>query len=182
VDYCAAARIKKEQIVPYNPKQNGVVERKNRTIIEATRKMIHDQGLPLFLWAKASRTIVYIQNRSPHTVLGKLTPDEVFTSTRSDVSHFRIWGSVCYCHVPSKKRTKLDPTADKGILVGYSEASNAYKIFVLARRKIIVCRDVQFEEERALRRSRDLTTHLEDQQGQDSRVKTEEMQGQSTGS
>jgi hypothetical protein len=182
MDYCAATGIKKELTVPYNPQQNGVAKRKNRTIVGATRAMIHDQGLPLFLWAEASRTAVYIQNRSPHTVLGKLTPEEVFTGTRPDVSHFRIWGSVCYCHVPSEKRTKLDPTTDKGILVGYSEASKAYRIFVPARRKIIVCRDVQFEEERALRRSRDLPTHLEDQQGQDSGVKTEEAQGQSTGS
>jgi hypothetical protein len=54
---------------------------------------------------------------------------------------------------------KLDPTSDKGILVRYIEASKAYKIFVPARREIIVCRDVQFKEERALRRSRDLPTH-----------------------
>jgi hypothetical protein len=179
VDYCTAAGIKKKLIVPYNPQQNGVAEKKNRTIVGAARTMIHDQGSPLFLWAEASRTTVYIQNRSPHTVLGKLTP-ELFIGTRPDVSHFRIWGNVCYCHVPSEKRTKLDPTTDKGILVGYSEASKAYTIFVLARTKIIVCRDVQFEEERALRRSRDLSAHLEDQQGQDSAVKIEEAQGQST--
>jgi hypothetical protein len=98
------------------------------------------------------------------------------------VSHFRIWGSVCYYHVPSEKRTKLDPTAEKGILVGYSEASKGYRIFVRARKKIIVCRDVQFEEERTLRRSRDLPAHSKDQQAQDSRVRTEEAQGQSTGS
>jgi hypothetical protein len=79
-----------------------------------------------------------------------------------DVSHFRIWGSVCYCHVPSNKRTKLDPTTEKGIFVGYSEASKAYMIFVPTCRKIIVCRDVQFEEERALRRLRDLPGHSED--------------------
>jgi transposase InsO family protein len=60
VDYCATTGIKKELIVPYNPQQNGVVERKNRTIVGATRVMIHDQGLPLFLWAKASHTVVYI--------------------------------------------------------------------------------------------------------------------------
>jgi hypothetical protein len=156
VDYCATARIKKELTVPYNPRQNGVAEKKNETIVGSTRAMIHDQGLPLFLWVKASRTVVYIQNRSPHTVLGKLTPEEVFTNTKPDVSQFRIWGSICYCHVPSKKRTKLDPTADKKILVGYNEASKAYGIFVPTRRKIIVCRDVQFEEEHALRRSRDL--------------------------
>ena len=101
--------------------------------------------------------MVYIQNRSPHRILGKLTPKEVFTGTKPDVSHLHIWGSVCYCHVPSEKRIKLEPTADKGLLVGYSETSKAYRIFVPTRRKIIVCRDVQMEE-RALRRYRDLPT------------------------
>jgi hypothetical protein len=153
VDYCVATGI----TVPYNPQQNGVAERKNMTVVRAARAMIHDQGLPLFLWAEASRTAVYVQNRGPHTVLGKLTPEEVFTGTKPDVSHLCIWGNICYCHVPSEKRTKLEPTMDKGLLVGYSEASKAYRIFVPARKKIIVCRDVQFEDERALRRSRDLS-------------------------
>jgi hypothetical protein len=127
---------------------------------------------------EASRTDVYIQNRSPHLVLGKLTPEEVFTGTKPDVSHLLIWGNVCYCHVPSEKRTKMEPTTNKGLLVGYSEASKAYRIFVPACRKIIMCRDVQFEEEHAFRRYRGLRAH--DQQVQDSRVKIEEAQGQGT--
>jgi transposase InsO family protein len=49
LDYCVAMGIKKELTVPYNPQQNGVAERKNKTIVRATRAMIHDQGLPLFL-------------------------------------------------------------------------------------------------------------------------------------
>jgi transposase InsO family protein len=122
-DYCTTTGIKKELTVPYNPEQNGVAERKNRTVVGATRAMIHDQGLPLFLWVEASSAAVYLQNRSPHTVLGKQTLDETFSGTRPDVSHIRIWGSVCYCHVPSEKRTKLDPTTVKGLLVGYNEAS-----------------------------------------------------------
>jgi hypothetical protein len=83
---------------------------------------------------------------------------------------------VCYCHVPSEKRTKLDPTGEKGILVGYNEASKAYRIFVPEHMRIVVCRDVQFEEERALRRSRDMPVQIEDQQGQDSGQKSEEVQ------
>jgi hypothetical protein len=142
LDYCAAVGIKKELTVPYNPQQNGVAERKNRTIVGVAWAMIHDQGLPLFLWAEASRTTVYIQNRSPHTILGKSTHEEVFTGTEPDVSHLRIWGSVCHCHVPSMKMTKLESTTDKGLLVGYCESSKAYMIFVPVRRKIIVCRDV----------------------------------------
>jgi hypothetical protein len=132
-----------------------VAERKKRTIVGVARAMIHDQGLPMFLWVEPCRTAVYIQNRSPHTILGKLTPEEVCIGTRPDVRHLRIFGSICHCHVPSEKRTKLDPTADKGILVGYSEASKAYCIFVPERGRIVVCKNMQFEE-RALRRSRDM--------------------------
>jgi hypothetical protein len=162
VEYCAAERIKKELIVPYNPQQNGVAECKNKTIVEAVCAVIHDQGFSMFLWAEACHTVVYIQNKSPHTILGKLTPEEVFTGTRPDVSHLRIFGSVCYCHVPLEKRKKLDPTGEKGILVGYSEVSKAYRIFVPARRRIVVCRDVQLEKERALRRSTDMPAQVED--------------------
>jgi transposase InsO family protein len=60
VDYCATMGIKKELTVPYNPQQNGVAESKNMTIIRATGAMIHDQGLPLFVWAEASGTVVYV--------------------------------------------------------------------------------------------------------------------------
>jgi hypothetical protein len=111
VNYCVAAGIKKELTVPYNPQQNGVAKRKIRTIVGAVRAMIHDQGLPKFLWEEACRTAVYLQNKSPHTVLGKLTLEEVFIGTKPDVSHIRIWGSVSYCRVPSEKRTKMDPVA-----------------------------------------------------------------------
>ena len=84
------------------------------------------------------------------------TPKEVFTGIRPDVSHIRIFGSVCYCHVHADNRKKLDPSREKGLLVGYSEISKAYRVYILAHRRIIVSRDVQFDEDRALRRSMDL--------------------------
>jgi transposase InsO family protein len=64
-DLCIEARIKREYIVPYNPQQNGVAERKNRSIVEETKAMIHDQNPPMILWAEASMTIVYVYNRVP---------------------------------------------------------------------------------------------------------------------
>jgi hypothetical protein len=96
--------------VPYNPQQNGVIERKNRAITDATRSMSHDQSLPLYLWAEASATAVYLQNKSPHRILGKMTLEESFTGRRPDVEHIRIFGCLTFSHVPSEKRTKLDPT------------------------------------------------------------------------
>ena len=85
---CKDSRIKRELTTPYNPQQNGVAEWKNRTIMEAARAMLHDQDLPMHLWAEAMRTTVYVQNRTPHRVLENKTPEEVFSSkkTRSQPS------------------------------------------------------------------------------------------------
>jgi hypothetical protein len=71
--------------IPYNPQQNRVAERKNRVITGAARSMLHDQALPLYLWAEASAAAVYLQNRSPHRVLGRKTHEEAFTGRRLDV-------------------------------------------------------------------------------------------------
>ena len=134
--------------------------------------MIFDQGLPLFLWVEAYRTVVYIQNRSPHTTFGRKTPEEVLIGTSPDVSHIHIFGSVCYCHVHTENRKKQDLSGEKGLLVGYSKILKAYRVYIPTRRKIIVSRDVQFDEDRALRRSMDLLA--EQQPTQDLGVKLEE--------
>eukprot|EP00253_Pinus_taeda_P010027 PITA_10027 len=88
----------------------------------ATRKKMKD--FPRFLRAEACNTAVYIQNRTPHRALGKKTPKGVFTGKKPEVSHFKIFGSIAYCHVLDEKRTKLDQTAEKGLLVGSSRAGN----------------------------------------------------------
>jgi hypothetical protein len=64
--------------VPYNPQQNGVAERKNKTICEVAKGMMFDQDLPNYLWAEATSTSVYIQNKCPHAILKDNTPEEVF--------------------------------------------------------------------------------------------------------
>ena len=75
---------------------------------------------------------------------------------------------------PFKEEYKLDPTTMKGLLVGYNEAFKAYRIYVPARKKVIVCRDVLFEEDCALRRSEDLPASVENQQGQSTGVQEQE--------
>lgn len=124
-DFCVETGIKREFYVPYNPQQNGVAERKNRSIVEAAKAMIHDQDLQTFLWAEASKTTVFIQNRCPHRVLKNMTPEEAITGVKLDISDLRIFESHVYVNVPKEKRTKLEPSGKKGILVGYSESSKA---------------------------------------------------------
>jgi transposase InsO family protein len=59
-NFCKDAEIKRELTTPYNPQQNSVAERKNRTIMEAVKTMIHDQDLPMHLWVEAAKTTVYV--------------------------------------------------------------------------------------------------------------------------
>ena len=96
--------------------------------MEAARTMLHYQDLPMHLWAEAARTAVYVQNHTPHRVLENKTHEEVFFGKKREVSHLRIFGCPVYIHIPKEKRMKLVPSGKKGIFMGYSEISKAYRI------------------------------------------------------
>jgi transposase InsO family protein len=87
VNFCKDVGIKRELTIPYNPQQNGVAERKNRTILEAMKIIIHYQDIPMCLWA-----VVYVHNRLSHSALGLKTPEEMFTRKKPEVSHLKIFG------------------------------------------------------------------------------------------
>jgi hypothetical protein len=91
-----------------------------------------------------------------------MTTEEAFTGRRPDVEHIKIFGCLTYSHVPSEKRTKLDPTTQQGILVGYSEVSKAYRIYIPSLRRVVVSRDVRFEEGRDFQRSLESRVSVED--------------------
>ena len=101
----------------------------------------------MFLWAEAVSTAVYVQNRCPHRAVKGKTPEEAFTGEKPEVGHLRIFGCPVFIHVPSDKRSKLDPSGEKGIFVGYSENSKGVRVYIPGRRKIEVSRDVTFDED-----------------------------------
>ena len=73
-DFCREFGIKRELTTPYNPQQNGVAERNNRSIMEVVREMIHDQNIPMHLWVEAIITAVYVHNRISHIYVGNKSP------------------------------------------------------------------------------------------------------------
>jgi len=75
---CKDVGIKRELMAPYYPQQNGIVKRKNITIMELAKAMLHDQELSMFLWGEASKTDVYVQNRCTHQILDYKTLEEDF--------------------------------------------------------------------------------------------------------
>jgi hypothetical protein len=116
--------------------------------------MIHDQDLPMCLWAEAAMAVVYVQNRLSHSALGLKTPEEMFTRKKPEVSHLKIFGCPVFIHIPKEKRNKLDPSGKKGIFVGYCEVSKAFKIYIPGQHHIEISRDVTFDEDAALKKSK----------------------------
>jgi hypothetical protein len=153
-NFCKDVGIKKELTTPYNPQQNGVAERKNITIMEAVKTMIHYQDLPMHLWAEATKTTVYVQNILSHGALRFKNPEEMFSRKNLEVSHLKIFGCLIFVHIPKEKRTKLDPSGKKGIFVGYCEVSKAFRVYIPGYHHIEISRDVTFDEDVALKKSR----------------------------
>ena len=105
-----------------------------------------------------------MQNILSHSALGFKTPEDMYTGKKPEVSHLNIFGCPVYVHILKEKRTKLDPSGKKGIFVGYYEVSKSFRIYILGFHHIEISRDVTFNEEVALKKSRrcftvDFTTH-----------------------
>ena len=109
--------------------------------------MIKAKGLPDTFWAEAVNTAVYILNRSYTQAVKDMTPLQAFSGKKPSVSHFRIFGSDCYVHVPDASRTKWDAKSQKCIFFGYSEESKSYRLYNPTTKKIVVSRDVVFAEQ-----------------------------------
>ena len=96
------------------------LQRENKSIYEESKAMIHDQDLLMTFWAEASSTTIYVQNNSPHNILGDKTLEEAFIGEKPKVSHLRIFGCPMYIYITKEKRTKMEPSRKKGTFVGYS--------------------------------------------------------------
>lgn len=114
--------------------------------METARSMVIGSKLPNILWAEEFQSACYILNRCATKALDKITPEEKFSGLKPDVSHLRIYGCAAYLHIPKSSRDKLYPKASKTTLVGYDENTKGYRCFDPIKRKVLICRDVTFDE------------------------------------
>jgi transposase InsO family protein len=138
--------IKHQTIVPYNPQQNGVAERMNRTLLNMVRSMMFFKNVKLMFWGEAVLCVVYIKNRSPSATLHNKSPYEMWHGHLPVVKHLRIFGSTCYALIPEQQRNKLEARSRKCIFLGYSNTSKAYRLYDEENKKFILSRDVIFLE------------------------------------
>ncbi|GKD53303.1 retrovirus-related pol polyprotein from transposon TNT 1-94, partial [Tanacetum coccineum] len=132
--------------VARTPQHNGVVERRNRTLVEVARTMLIFSKAPLFLWAEAINTACYTQNRSLIRIRYNKTPYELMQDKKSDLSFFHVFGSLYYPTNDHDDLGKFDAKADIGIFVGYAPAKKAFRIYNRRTRIIIETIHVTFDE------------------------------------
>ncbi|GJZ44086.1 integrase, catalytic region, zinc finger, CCHC-type containing protein [Tanacetum coccineum] len=117
--------------------QNDVVERRNRTLVEAARTMLIFSKSPLFLWAEVVATACYTQNRSLIYTRYNKTLYELLIDRKPDLKHLHVFGALCYPTNDSEDLGKLKPKVDIGIFIGYSPSKKAYWIYSKRTRMIM---------------------------------------------
>ncbi|KAL4361783.1 hypothetical protein GQ457_04G023210 [Hibiscus cannabinus] len=146
-DFCKENGIRRPLTVPRSPQQNGVAERKNRTILNMARSMLKAKNMPKEFWAEAVSCAVYLSNRSPTKNVDNVTPQEAWSGRKPSVRHIRLFGSIAYAHVPDQGRLKLDDRSSKYVFIGYDSNSKGYKLFNPSNGRIVISRDVEFDEQ-----------------------------------
>nr|GEU36887.1 retrovirus-related Pol polyprotein from transposon TNT 1-94 [Tanacetum cinerariifolium] len=124
----------------------GKSRSKNRTVMEMARSMLYEKNLPKTFWAEAVATSVYLLNKLATKAVSGKTPIEAWSGIKPSIQHLKVFGSISYYHILDIKRSKLDAKARKGIFVDYAIESNGYRIYDLTDSKIIISRDVTFDE------------------------------------
>ena len=144
--YCETAGIVRHLTAPYSPQQNGVVERRNRTLMGMTRSILKAMECPNYLWGEAVRHSTYLINRGATRVLESKTPYEALKEKKPTVNHLRIFGCICYAKVEGPYLKKLDNRSRMLVHLGTEPGSKAYRLYDPSTRRIIVSRDVVFDE------------------------------------
>ncbi|GJY34542.1 putative ribonuclease H-like domain-containing protein [Tanacetum coccineum] len=153
-EFCEKKDIKREFSVARTPQQNGVAERRNRTLIEAARTMLADFKLPTTFWAEAVNTACYVHKRVIIVKPYNKTPYELFRGRTPSLSFMRPFG----CHVTilvtilirRSSLAKFDGKFDDGFFVGYSLTSKAFRVYNIRIRKVEENLHIRFLENKPI--------------------------------
>ena len=120
-EFCSIEGIKRQLKNAYTPQENGVSERKNRTIMNMVRCLLAGRDVPKLFWLEAVKWATYVLNRSPTLSAKDITPEEAWSDKKPSVKHFRVFGCITYVHIPDVHRKKLDNKSIKCVHLDVSE-------------------------------------------------------------
>lgn len=138
--------IKHQLSNPYCPEMMGTVEKINGDAMNAVRTLLASSKLNAEFWAEALQCYVHVRNRISHSIDKKVTPYERFYGRKPNIGYFRVFGSLCFMHIPKVKRNKLQPKSEKGILVGYATSTKGYRVYDLSADAVIETKNVKIDE------------------------------------
>nr|GEV31627.1 hypothetical protein [Tanacetum cinerariifolium] len=144
--YFAFEGILHQTSVARTPKQNGVIGRRNHTLVEAAQTMLSVAKVFLFFWAEAIATTCFTQNRSLVIPRNEKTPYHIINDQKPLVKFFHIFDSLCYIVRDGENLDKMKEKCDACIFVGYSTQSRAYRVFNKKNRVIVETIHVNFDE------------------------------------
>jgi hypothetical protein len=153
-EYLKEEGIKHEFSAPYTPQQNGVVERKNRSLIDMARTMLEEYKTLERFWSEVVNTSCHAINRLYLHRLLKKTSYELLTGNKPNVSYFCVFGSKCYILVKKGRHSKFAPKVVEGFLLGYDSNTKAYRVFNKSSGLVEVSSDVAFDETNGSPRSK----------------------------
>jgi len=145
-DFLSDEGIKHQYSAAYTPQQNGVAERKNRTLIEMARTMLAEFKSPYNFWAEAISTACHASNRLYLRKEINKTPYEILTGNKPNISYFRVFGCKCFYLIKGVRLSKFESKALEGIFVGYGLESHTYRIYDKLSGAVIESCSVTFEE------------------------------------
>ena len=119
-EFLQSCGIKAQYTMPGTPKQNGVVERRNRTLMDMVRSMISRTKLPQSFWGEVLQTSMYILNRVPSKSMPK-TPFELWTNRKPSLNHLKVWGCPAEVRIYNPHERKLDSITTSGFFIGYPQ-------------------------------------------------------------
>ncbi|KAH9743819.1 hypothetical protein KPL70_003436 [Citrus sinensis] len=128
-NFCNDFGIEHQFSSPRTPQQNGVVERKNRSIQEIAKTMLNENSLPKYFWAEAVNTACYVLNRVLIRPNLNKTPYELWKDRKPNIDYFKVFGCKCFILNTKDNLGKFDPKSDVGIFLGYSNSSKAYRVY-----------------------------------------------------
>ncbi|KAI3715136.1 hypothetical protein L6452_22105 [Arctium lappa] len=131
------------------PQQNGVVERKNRTLVEAAIIMLAESDLLTNFWAEAVATTCFTQNRATIVKRFQKTSYELIHNRKPNIKYFHVFGCRCYILKDREYLGKFDKKADEGKFIGYSLASKAFRVFNLRTRTIQESINITFDDNKS---------------------------------
>ncbi|GJX87679.1 retrovirus-related pol polyprotein from transposon TNT 1-94 [Tanacetum coccineum] len=149
MDLCGPMRkegIEHQTSTPRTPEQNGVVERRNRTLVEAARTMLSASKLPLSFWAEAVATACYTQNRSIIISTHGKTAYHIINDRKPSIKHLHIFGCTCYITRDGENLDKMKEKGDPCVMVGYSTQSKGYRVYNKRTRLIAESIHIKFDE------------------------------------